>query len=57
VVGESEAQEVEAWPGEITVVTDYFENFLFKIPGDYLVTVYLDEEEQLTYTLRAVLAE
>jgi hypothetical protein len=57
VVGKSEAQEVEAWPGELTVVTDYFDNFLFKIPGDYLVTVYLDDEEQLTYTLRAVLAE
>jgi hypothetical protein len=57
VVGESEAQEVEAWPGELTVVTDYFDNFLFKTPGDYIVTVYLDEEEQLTYMLRAVLAE
>jgi hypothetical protein len=57
VVGKSETQEVEAWPGELTVVTDYFDNFLFKIPGDYLVTVYLDDEEQLTYTLRAVLAE
>ena len=57
VVGESEAQEVEAWPGELTVVTDHFENFLFRVPGDYLVTVYLDDEEQLTYLLRAVLAK
>jgi hypothetical protein len=57
VVAQSDAQEVEAWPGELTVVTDYFENFLFKVPGDYLVTVYLDDEEQLTYTLRAALAE
>ena len=57
VVAKSEAQEVEVWPGELTVVTDYFENFLFKVPGDYLVTVYLDDEEQLTYTLRAVLAK
>jgi hypothetical protein len=57
VVAKSDAQEVEAWPGELTVVTDYFENFLFKIPGDYLVTVYLDDEERLIYTLRAALAE
>ncbi len=57
VIGKPEAQEVEAWPGELTVVTDYFENFLFKTPGDYVITVYLDEEEYLSYTLRAVLAE
>lgn len=57
VVATSDGQEVEAWPGELTVVTDYFENFLFKVPGDYLVTVYLDDEEQLNYTLRASLAE
>jgi hypothetical protein len=57
VVARPDAQEVEAWPGELTVVTDYFENFLFKIPGDYLVTIYLDDEEQLSYTLRAVLAK
>jgi hypothetical protein len=57
VIGKPEAQEVEAWPGELTVVTDYFENFLFKTPGDYVITVYLDDEEYLSYTLRAVLAE
>ncbi len=39
------------------MLTDYFENFLFRKPGDYLVTVYLDEEEMVTYTLRASLAE
>jgi hypothetical protein len=39
------------------MVTDHFDNFLFRVPGDYLVTVYLDDEEQLTYTLRAVLAK
>jgi len=39
------------------VLTDYFDNFLFSTPGDYLVTVYLDEEEMITYTLRASLAE
>jgi hypothetical protein len=57
VVGISEEQDFEAWPGELTVVTDRFENFLFKVPGDYLVTVYLDDEEHLTYLLRAVLAK
>jgi hypothetical protein len=57
VVARADAQEVETWPGELTVVTDYFENFLFKAPGDYLVTVYLDDEEQLNYTLRAALAK
>jgi hypothetical protein len=57
VVGKSGAQEVEAWPGKLAVVTGKFDNFLFRIPGDYLVTVYLDDEEQLTYTLRAVLAK
>jgi hypothetical protein len=57
VVAKPDAQEVEAWPGELTMVTDHFDNFLFRVPGDYLVTVYLDDEEQLTYTLRAVLAK
>lgn len=57
VVGRSAAREVEAWPGELTVVTDYFENFLFRTPGDYQVTVYLEDEEYLTYTLRAALAK
>jgi len=57
VVARSDAQEVEAWPGELTLVTDYFENFLFKSPGDYLVTVFLDGEEQLNYTLRAALTK
>jgi hypothetical protein len=57
VVGKSGAQEVEAWPGKLAVVTGKFDNFLFRIPGDYLVTVYLDDEEQLTYLLRAVLAK
>jgi len=57
VVGTSDVQEIEVWPGELTVVTDYFENFLFKVPGDYLVTIYLDDEEHLSYLLRAVLAK
>ncbi len=57
VVGTSDEQDVDAWPGELTVVTDYFENFLFRTAGDYLVTVYLDDEETVTYTLRASLAE
>lgn len=57
VVARPGAQTVEAWPGELTVVTDYFENFLFRTPGDYQVTVYLEDEEYLTYTLRASLAK
>jgi len=57
VVAKPDAQELDAWPGDLTVVTEYFENFLFKVPGDYLVTVYLDDEEQLKYTLRASLAK
>ena len=54
VVGRPAVQEFEAWFGELTVVTDYFEDFPFRVPGDYLVTVYLDDEEYLSYTLRAV---
>ena len=54
VVGRPAVQEFEAWFGELSVVTDYFEDFPFKVPGDYLVTVYLDDEEYLNYTLRAV---
>lgn len=54
VVGRPSVQEFEAWFGELTVVTDYFEDFPFSVPGDYLVTVYLDDEEYLSYTLRAV---
>jgi hypothetical protein len=57
VVGASGAKEVEAWPGELTVITDYFENFLFKVPGDYTITIYLDDEEQLSYLLRTVRAK
>ena len=57
VVGESEAQEIEAWPGELTVITDYFEDFSFDSPGDYTVTVYLDDEEWYTYLLRVVQGE
>jgi hypothetical protein len=57
VIGTSEEQDLDAWPGELTVVTDYFENFLFRKAGDYLVTVYLDDEEMITYTLRASLAK
>ena len=57
VVGESDAQEVDAYPGEVTVITDYFENFLFKTAGDYTVTVYLDDEEYVSYTLRTILAK
>jgi hypothetical protein len=57
VVRTSDEQEVDCWPGETVVVTDYFENFLFTAPGDYLVTVYLDDEEAITYLLRAVLEE
>jgi hypothetical protein len=57
VVGRSEAQEIDAWPGELTVITDYFEDFTFDAPGDYLVTVYLDGEEWYTYMLRAVRGE
>jgi len=54
LVGKSGPQEFEAWFGELSVVTDYFEDFQFGVPGDYLVTVYLDDEEYLSYTLRAV---
>ena len=57
VVATSDEQDLDAWPGEMQVLTDYFENFLFRTPGDYLVTVYLDDEEMITYTLRASLAE
>ena len=57
VVGTSEEQDLDAWPGELAVLTDYFENFLFRKPGDYLVTVYLDDEEMISYTLRASIAK
>lgn len=57
VAGKSGPREFDAWFGELAVVTDRFENFVFTVPGDYLVTVYLDDEEQLTYLLRAVLAK
>jgi hypothetical protein len=57
VVGTSGEQDLDAWPGELAVLTDYFENFLFRKPGDYLVSVYLDDEEMITYTLRASLAK
>jgi hypothetical protein len=57
LVGRSETQEIEAWPGELTAITDYFEDFSFPVAGDYLVTVFLDGEEWLAYTLRAKLAE
>jgi hypothetical protein len=57
LVGTSKAQTIDAWPGELTAITDYFEGFSFPVAGDYLVTVYLDGEEWLAYTLRAKLAE
>lgn len=57
VVATSDEQELYAWPGELVVLTDYFENFLFRTAGDYLVTVYLDGTEYTTYTLRAVLGK
>jgi hypothetical protein len=57
VVAKSDIQQVDVWPGELTVATDYFENFLFKSAGDYLVTVYLDGEKQVIYTLRVNLAK
>jgi hypothetical protein len=53
VVAQGAPQEFDAWPGELAVVTTTFENFLFRVPGDYLVVVYLDDEEQLNYLLRA----
>jgi hypothetical protein len=57
VVAKSDSQEVEAWSGELTAITDYFENFLFKTAGDYLVTVYLGDTEQVIYTLRVNLSK
>ena len=57
VVATSDEQDLDAVPGELAVLTDYFDNFLFRKAGDYTVTVYLDDEEMITYTLRASLAE
>jgi len=57
VVGESGLQEIEAWPGELSVITDYFDDFTFAEPGDYTVTIYLDGEEWYTYLLRVVRGE
>lgn len=57
VIARSEPQALEGYPGELTVLTDYFDNVLFRSEGDYEVAIYLDDEEVCTYLLRVLRGE
>jgi hypothetical protein len=54
VIARSEPQDLDAWPGEMTVLTDVFDNVLFRTAGDYEVAIFLDDEEVMSYLLRVV---
>ncbi len=54
VIAAADTQYLDAWLGEMVVLTDYFDNVLFQAAGDYEVAVIVDEEEFMTYLLRVV---
>ncbi len=53
----SNKKEFEINPGSLIIIVDYIEDFSYEEEGDYLIKVYLNEEEVGSYVLKVVVEE